>query len=468
MLGHTDAQNRLRSRIGVPTSTRSTAEGKAGEAKPHGIPNVSPTEPLSRPQTEAARHCYEVLISRGIALLQPHSVLSIAEAYHAWYHSAGSDVAGRILYQTLGRNASGVRAAGDGVYDIRSVYWLGLCYWHIGEVSTVYALVGPATLESEDIIEVCDGESAEGAAVESGKLRSMKALACSLWLMAMSCTRLDKWQEAEDHLNALRDTLRLMYAPDAPGHSAGADMQRAARADSSLYLVPTLADVADLLGLVCMRTNRVAQSEAHSLEAVRRNPLQWSACRRLCELGYAGQLSEARAVDLGDVAERAALRRQADDAVLESTPVPASRLASRIQGQPKPGLVVAAAKNSASQLRQPGRPGDEPGSTRSRTLAKPVVAPVAATLAVSAGGRARATLGQKSVAVKTPGRPRVDVLAVGSSDKKRTRNGSAIRSASVGRVGGGSGDGAGAVRGGGSVDGAALAHMHGLLGRMAD
>ncbi|KAJ2797045.1 anaphase-promoting complex subunit cdc27, partial [Coemansia furcata] len=226
-----------------------------------------------------------------------------------------------------------------------------------------------------------------------------------------------------------------------------------------------------------MRTNRVAQSEAHSLEAVRRNQLQWSACRRLCELGYAGQISEALAVDLGDVTERAALRRQAD-AVLESTPVPASRLASRIQGpttamaQLKPGLVVAAAKNSASQLRQPGRPGDEPasarGSTRSRTLAKPVVAPVAATLAVSAGGRARATLGQKNMAMKTPGRPRVDVL-VGGSDKKRTRNGSAIRSASVGRVGEPT-LGAGAVRsgGGGSVDGAALAHMHGLIGRKAD
>ncbi|KAJ2807067.1 hypothetical protein H4S07_003666, partial [Coemansia furcata] len=256
MLGHTDAQNRLRSRIGAPTSTRSTAESKAGESKPHGIQNVSPTEPLSRPQTEAARHCYEVLISRGIALLQPHSVLSIAEAYHAWYHSAGSNVAGSILYQTLGRKASGVRAAGDGMYDIRSVYWLGLCYWHIGEVSTVYALVGSATLESEDIIEVCDGESADGATMESAKLRSMKALACSLWLMAMSCTRLDKWQEAEDHLNTLRDVLRLVYAPDEPGHSAGADMRRAVRADSSLYLVPTLADVVDLLGLVCMRTNR--------------------------------------------------------------------------------------------------------------------------------------------------------------------------------------------------------------------
>ncbi|KAJ2578733.1 hypothetical protein GGH95_003379, partial [Coemansia sp. RSA 1836] len=253
------------------------------------------------------------------------------------------------------------------MYDIRSAYWLALCYWHIGEVSTVYALLGPTTLDSEDIIERCDNSEtesaidggAQGAVAESPKLRSMKALACSLWLLGMSCTRLDKWQEAEDHFMALSDTLRLIYTPDEPGASMGADIKLAIKCDSSLYALPTLADVSDLLGLVCMRTNRVTQSEAHSLDALRRNPLQWSSCRRLCELGHTKQLSQALALDLDRVApDRAPLRRQADP-LPESTPMPASRLASRIQGpstaqQQKQSL---APKSSASQLRQPGRSG---------------------------------------------------------------------------------------------------------------
>ncbi|KAJ2385395.1 anaphase-promoting complex subunit cdc27, partial [Coemansia sp. RSA 2611] len=479
-------------------------------------------EPLSRPQTETTRHYYEALISRGIQLLQAHGVLSIAEAYHAWYHSASVDVAGSVLHQTLGRNnASGNRslsgeAGGDDMYDIRSVYWLALCYWHIGEVSTVYTLVGPAALESEDIVERCDNGEMEPAGfdgkiqcIESPKLRSMKALACSLWLLAMSCTRLDKWQEAEDHLSALSDTLRLIYLPDEPGHSTGADIKLVVKADTSLYTLPTLADVSDLLGLVCMRTNRVAQSEAHSLEAVRRNQLQWSSCRRLCELSHTQQISEALAVDLDRVAPEQAPQRRQVDSFVESTPVPGSRMASRIQGptglpatqQQKLGFAV---KNPTSQLRQPGRSGaaqlgDEPASartsTRSRTIAKPVpVAPTLATLAVSTSGRARATLGQKNSnmasdaantqllkstaeygrkealtrsqapqATKTPGRARMDELI--ASDKKRTRNGSAVRSASVGRIreptlGVASLPSV-------SVDHTALVHMHSLIERNA-
>ncbi|KAJ2497872.1 anaphase-promoting complex subunit cdc27 [Coemansia sp. RSA 2052] len=279
----------------------------------------------------------------------------------------------------------------------------------------------------------------------------------------------------------------------------GADIKLAIKCDSSLYALPTLADVSDLLGLVCMRTNRVTQSEAHSLDALRRNPLQWSSCRRLCELGHTKQLSQALALDLDRVApDRAPLRRQADP-LPESTPMPASRLASRIQGpstaqQQKQSL---APKSSASQLRQPGRsggaqPGDEPASarasTRSRTVAKPAaVVPVTASLAAGTTSRARAMLGQKSnnadasnlaqprgaaaaeygrrearpqppLAAKTPARARVDVLA--ASEKKRTRNGSAVRSASVGRV---REPTMGALPPSSLVDRTALMHMHQLV-----
>ncbi|KAJ2908258.1 hypothetical protein GGI21_003065, partial [Coemansia aciculifera] len=348
-------------------------------------------EPLVRPQTEVTRHYYEALVSRGISLLQPHSVLSIAEAYHAWYHSAAVDVAGSVLHQTLGRHSLATQSSlgesggKDDMYDIRSVYWLALCYWHIGEVSTVYTLLGPVALESEDIIERCDNSetepnidgNAQGIASESPKLRSMKALACSMWLLAMSCTRLDKWQEAEDHLISLSDVLRLIYSPDEPGASMGADIKLVVRSDASLYALPTLADVSDLLGLVCMRTNRAAQSEAHSLDALRRNPLQWSSCRRLCELGHTNELFQALTLDLDRVAsDRAPTRRQVDSQP-ESTPMPASRLASRIQAPStaQQQKLNFAPKSSASQLRQPGRSavaqlGDEPASARASTRSR--------------------------------------------------------------------------------------------------
>ncbi|KAJ2251710.1 anaphase-promoting complex subunit cdc27 [Coemansia sp. RSA 455] len=479
MLGQpADAQNRLRStKIGGRTGgTRST--GSVQQQQESSIPKVPAfqsipkAEALSRPLTEQTRHYYEALISRGIRLLQPHSVLSIAETYHAWYHSSTVDVAGSILHQTLGHNRQHSLDV-DG-YDIRSIYWLALCYWHMGEVSTVYALLSPSILESEDIIEKCETEPAHSAG-ESPKLRSMKALACSLWVLAMSCTRLDKWQEAEDHLNALSDTLRLVYLPDEPGHTVGADIKLVVKTDASLYTLPTLSDVSDLLGLVCMRTNRVAQSEAHSLEAVRRNQLQWSSCRRLCELGHS-RVAEALAVDLDQVAPERVLQRV--DSLLESTPVPASRLASRMQG---PGTVQQKAGPKTSQLRQPGRsgiaqPGDEPASaragTRSRTIAKPAIS-AAAALVVNASGRARATLGQKSAAgdtvntqrveqgrreavAKTPGRARIDELV---SEKKRTRNGSAVRSASLSREP--------SLPAPSTVDRVALAHVHGLVERKA-
>ncbi|KAJ2470449.1 anaphase-promoting complex subunit cdc27, partial [Coemansia sp. RSA 2322] len=425
---------------------------------------------LIRPQTEVTRQYYEALIMRGVSLLQPHTVLWAAEAYHAWYHSSPVDVAGSILYKTLGQHGGladrGSDDASDDGYDIRSVYWLALCYWHIGEMSTVYALLGPIALETEDIIERCDSEpelgldcSLQHGAGESSKLRSKKALVCGLWLLAMSCTRLEKWQEAEDHLETLSGILRLMYLPDELGNSSGADIKMAVRRDGSLYAVPTQSDVSDLLGMVCMRTNRVAQSEAHSLDTLRRNQLQWSACRRLCDLGNATALSRALALDLDRVVpdrsvvpDRIASERTAQrQPTAERTPAPVHRLTMGI----------------STQLRQAGRvgPAEVPGSSaraRTRTAAS----------SSGASSLARAMLGQRSgnasgaetsgaarpLASKTPARSEAPI----GSDKKRTRNGAAVRTPAAAVITK-SADRLAQTH----MDRSALAHVHGLVLRSA-
>ncbi|KAJ1779599.1 hypothetical protein LPJ62_006264, partial [Coemansia sp. RSA 2167] len=103
---------------------------------------------LTRPQTETERHNYERLVHRGISLLQPYSVLFVAEAYHGWYHSAVTDVAGCILQQTVGMQRKRSDMGGDDAYDVRSVYWLALCYWHLGEINSVYALLSQLSVEA--------------------------------------------------------------------------------------------------------------------------------------------------------------------------------------------------------------------------------------------------------------------------------------------------------------------------------
>ncbi|KAJ2738825.1 anaphase-promoting complex subunit cdc27 [Coemansia sp. Cherry 401B] len=237
---------------------------------------------LTRPQSEAARQHYERLIHRGIALLQPHSVLFIAEAYHGWYHSTATDIAGCILQRTVGAQPK-AEGSDRSEYDVRSVYWLALCYWHLGEVSTVHSLLSPFSVESEHIMELCTGDTEQ----VGESMQSQRALACGMWLLAMACTRLEKWQEAEDYLQMLAGITKQLYPPDEPNALGGADMRHMLRAELGLYTVPLLADVHDLLGLVCVRTNRLAQSEAHSADALRRNPLLWSSCRRLCDHGNA-------------------------------------------------------------------------------------------------------------------------------------------------------------------------------------
>ncbi|KAJ2385891.1 anaphase-promoting complex subunit cdc27 [Coemansia sp. RSA 2611] len=223
---------------------------------------------LTRPQSEAARQHYERLIHRGIALLQPHSVLFIAEAYHGWYHSTATDIAGCILQRTVGAQPK-AEGSDRSEYDVRSVYWLALCYWHLGEVSTVHSLLSPFSVESEHIMELCTGDTEQ----VGESMQSQRALACGMWLLAIACTRLEKWQEAEDYLQMLAGITKQIHPPDEPNALGGADMRHMLRAELGLYTVPLLADVHDLLGLVCVRTNRLAQSEAHSADALRRNPL---------------------------------------------------------------------------------------------------------------------------------------------------------------------------------------------------
>ncbi|KAJ2657122.1 anaphase-promoting complex subunit cdc27 [Coemansia sp. RSA 1200] len=227
---------------------------------------IASTLELTRPQNEATRCYYEQLIARGISLLQPHSVLFAAETYHGWYHHASADMAGNILHQTIGYRRVPSGASNGDAYDIRSVYWLALCYWHLGEVSTVYSLLVPLIVESESILDGGSGdidadstarsanvnigsvEISKGAAVSNGndisdgegcntllsvyepsRARTQKALACALWLLAIGCTRLEKWQEAEDYLTMLTGFLKHIYLPDGPGSATGTDVQHAVK-----------------------------------------------------------------------------------------------------------------------------------------------------------------------------------------------------------------------------------------------
>ncbi|KAJ2321130.1 anaphase-promoting complex subunit cdc27 [Coemansia sp. RSA 2704] len=174
---------------------------------------------LTRPQSEAARQHYERLIHRGIALLQPHSVLFIAEAYHGWYHSTATDIAGCILQRTVGAQPK-AEGSDRSEYDVRSVYWLALCYWHLGEVSTVHSLLSPFSVESEHIMELCTGDTEQ----VGESMQSQRALACGMWLLAMACTRLEKWQEAEDYLQMLAGITKQLYPPDEPNALAVAPL----------------------------------------------------------------------------------------------------------------------------------------------------------------------------------------------------------------------------------------------------
>ncbi|KAJ2637503.1 anaphase-promoting complex subunit cdc27 [Coemansia sp. RSA 1286] len=479
---------------------------------------------LARPQSESTRWHYEALISRGISLLQPYTVLYIAEAYHGWYHSSSIDSAGSILRQTIGRarssdqchvvdgNDDGISSSDNGnkndsdslggQYDIRSTYWLGLCYWHMGEVSTVYSLLGTVPLECDYIVEQCktEKEAIDAFGVRSGhsaaeskdspKMSTKKALACSMWLLAISCTRLEKWQEAEDNLAALAEILKQVYPPDEPGSAHGVDTRLLFEdTTSSFYSLPTLADVSDLLGLICLRTNRTAQSERHSLEALRRNPLSWSSCRRLCELGSTQRLCDAFSGDLGHMVNESQTNHRhhtyqphsTDSSIgLESTPVPASRIASSSKlksssetavTQPatstrKPGLSSRhlASGHHAQQSRViSSGTGDVPASARMRTrLASQI--PVSgssnngassnATSAASAtaganlrvkatNSNAKSTLdswidpstrSMTSIPMRTPARSRVEAPLSVASEKKRLRNGSSLRSVSMSRL----------------------------------
>ncbi|KAJ2162081.1 anaphase-promoting complex subunit cdc27 [Coemansia sp. RSA 552] len=436
---------------GAARGARSTAQASGEE---QSAAAAAQAEDLGRPQGEATRYYYEKLIHRGISLQQPHSVLFVAEAYHGWYHGTTPDVAGCILQRAIGRSPEQSvvcrGADGDDVFDARSAYWLALCYWHMGEVSTVYSLLSPLAVECEYLAAQCDGdaenstiggaEPPQPAAGESSILRSKKALACGMWLLAMACTRLEKWQEAEDRLGALEDILRLVYPPDEPGRIAGTDARLALRAEVGLYVVPSLADVSDVLAMVCLRTNRTTQSEEHSADALARNPLLWSSYRRLCELGSTQRLSQALSVHIyPSTADKPAPRKKAVHSA-EKTPGPTPRRAAATK-KPSTVLRQPVSTRSTAALSSRTRSADPPdpaGSARMRTRL------VSRTRAGGAIGASKGALAPKSnavgpgksalgpLSVKTPVRSRDEGSVHG--EKKRTRDGAAVRVAPVARA----------------------------------
>ncbi|KAJ2389483.1 hypothetical protein GGI23_005827, partial [Coemansia sp. RSA 2559] len=340
-----------------------------------------------------------------------------------------------------------------------------------------------------------------------------KALACALWLLAMSCTRLEKWQEAEDYLTVLSGFLKHIYLPDEPGNSTGADICHVLSSNASLYSIPTSADVSDLLGLVCIRTNRMAQSEIHSVDALQRNPLLWSSCRRLCELGSTQGLSKLLRSRAGDAGLEHGLQRRRLEVADERTPIPpASRQAARLSAHVgseqndgtyanTPVLSAADAKRTSKEARQHIPPstvaslaGDGMASSRMRSrLAPPTMyagpsgigsvrgisGRQAKTAAGIKGVGAKATTGAATASsirsggsaaqlpIKTPRIPRVDILA--ASEKKRTRNGSIVRSTSKNKTYGQPGEPAqegGSLhgsKGGDALDTKAVSHLSELV-----
>ncbi|KAJ2712003.1 anaphase-promoting complex subunit cdc27, partial [Coemansia spiralis] len=348
---------------------------------PQNAPSAARGDEPAPPRTEAARFSYEKLIHRGISLLQPHSVLFIAEAYHGWHHPAPADIAGCVLQRTVGivpgPGPAAAQVDTNCVLDVRSVYWLALCHWHLGEIGTTRALLGPLSAEVEYIIDGCSGDAAasstttttDGSAAEplyasagyqqqitgeSPMQRTRMALACGMWLLATACTRLEKWQEAEDHLLTLTTVLRQLYAPDEPGCAAGSDSRLLAAGSPGLYAPPTHGDVSDLLALVCLRTNRAAQSEAHSADALQRNPLLWSSRRRLCELGALNRLTDAPATAVELVPDdRTPPPTRKASIVAERTPVPATRPSALSRK-----LGAALQQASGHRPRRPADPAD--------------------------------------------------------------------------------------------------------------
>ncbi|KAJ2449203.1 anaphase-promoting complex subunit cdc27 [Coemansia sp. RSA 2336] len=425
----------------LPQSTTRSASSSRGSVSANALDSKrasEPTpaaEPLTRPQTETTRSHYERLIHRGISLFQPYTVLFVAEAYHGWYHSSSADVAGCILQQTIQtppKEEQQLECRDS--YDARSIYWLALCYWHLGEVNSVYALLNPLSIECEYILEKCDGDEPH-ALEESATARTKKALACGLWLLAMACTRLEKWQEAEDHLQALVPIIKQMYPLDESGSIGGTDMRQALKIDSSLYSVPLLADVWDLLGLICVRTNRLSQSETHSAEALERNPLLWSSCRRLCDQNSAQKLTQSLSATI-DTSSKPLLRKKTAVAA-DQTPNPPSAMPN------KPSMTLRQPTNQRplSTRTRTAEVSDSAANTRAYTrLASRTAIPRSSssndssTIANKAALKHKGAIARNTapLVAKTPARTRASATAV--SEKKRTRNGSTIRSATAARV----------------------------------
>ncbi|KAJ2774184.1 anaphase-promoting complex subunit cdc27 [Coemansia nantahalensis] len=265
----------------------------------------------------------------------------------------------------------------------------------------------------------------------------------------MACTRLEKWQEAEDHLQTLTTALRQLYPPDEPGCAAGTDSRLLAAGVPGLYAPPTHADVSDLLALVCLRTNRAAQSEVHSADALHRNPLLWSSYRRLCELGASRRLTAVldSAVELLP-ADRTPPPGQKAGLAAERTPAPPTRhtaLSKKLgaalqQASGHRTRRTADTADTVSSIRTHARVSARPATPRAATTTNKVdnggaghgTGPAQRTLLGLKGGAAASGLAKGArvaapLATKTPARPRADAL-VAKSEKKRARSGVAVRS----------------------------------------
>ncbi|KAJ2851114.1 anaphase-promoting complex subunit cdc27 [Coemansia brasiliensis] len=229
-----------------------------------------------------------------------------------------------------------------------------------------------------------------------------------------------------------------MYPLGESGNASGMDMRQALKIDSSLYSVPLLADIWDLLGLICIRTNRLSQSETHSAEALVRNPLLWSSCRRLCDQSSAQKLTQS-------------LLATADDTAGEKTL--SLRKKTTVAADQTPNLPSTISKKPSMTLRHPTNQRPMPTRTRTTELSDSAASTRVhtrlssrTTIARSSGGndnpttankpalKSKGTVARSTVplAAKTPARTRMSAAAV--SEKKRTRNGSAIRSATATRV----------------------------------